>query len=48
MSFAEGELASIFQFVVFLPLLFKIPVYASAFSRSKRNASIMLHQIFSS
>ena len=46
MSFAEGELASIFQFVVFLPLLFKIPVYASAFSRSKRNASIMLHQIF--
>ena len=46
MKFVEGELESIFQFLMFLPLLFKIPVYASAFSRLKLNSTIGFHKIY--
>ena len=46
MKFVEGELESIFQFLMFLPLLFKIPVYASAFSRLKSNSTIGFHKIY--
>lgn len=46
MFFVEGELESIFQFLMFLPLLFKIPVYASAFSRLKSNSTIGFHKIY--
>lgn len=46
MKFVEGELESIFQFLMFLPLLFKIPVYASAFSRLKLNSTIGIHKIY--
>lgn len=46
MGFAEGELKSILQFILFLPLLFKICVYASAFSRIKEHTSILLHKLY--
>ena len=46
MKFVEGELESIFQFLMFLPLLFKIPVDASAFSRLKSNSTIGFHKIY--
>ena len=46
MKFVEGELESIFQFLMFLPLLFKIPAYASAFSRLKLNSTIGFHKIY--
>lgn len=46
MYFVEGELESIFQFLMFLPLLFKIPVYASAFTRLKSKLNIGYHKMY--
>lgn len=46
MSFAAGELQSIFHFIMFIPLLLEIPVYLSALHKMKTNNNIYIHRIY--